>query len=309
MPARTRLPLVLASALVVLVGACSQGGSPGSSSGEGGPSASPAGSAGSTGSPTASQAANAQLILRVTTEGGFIGPAANLNAIPEVSVYADGRIMTPGAVDAIYPTPLLPVVAVRDVGAGGATAIIAAIRAAGLDHASSAAPGIPGDTGTSVFAVNVDGAVVTSRIVLGGGLPGRPGVGSPDPAAAAASDLLARLQDPNETWGASSVQTTVLTPVAYRVFVAPGAPVSDGTLSPEPAVAWPLSAPLGEFGSAANPDRGISGLRQGAVFGADAVTLGPVLQAANSQTPFMSGGMLYTIYVRPLLPDEVPAQG
>ena len=302
------LPRGLLSFVVIpVLMACSAGpsGSPGASQGassapSGGPSASPAGSPGET----------ARLILRITSEGGFVGPAANLNAVPQVSVYADGRIMTPGAVDTIYPAPLLPVVAVRDVGAAGAAAIGAAIRAAGLDGSASFAPGVPGDFGTTIFAVNVDGAVVTTRLVLGTGLPGRPGGGgSLDPGLAAAGDLVSRLQDPAETWGATNATTSVLTPAGYRVYVAPGAPASDGSTSEQPAAAWPLATPLAGFGVAANPDRGIAGLRQGAVFGADAETLGPVLAAANSQTPFMSGGMLYTLYVRPLLPDEVQAPG
>lgn len=304
MPAR-RSALLSAVLLVLALAGCAPGSSPGSSS-----YANP--SAGSSASPSGAPSpspATAVLILRVTTEGGFVGPAANLNAIPPVSVYGDGRIMTPGAVDAIYPAPLLPVVAVRNVGAAGAAAIVAAIRNAGLDKPITALPGTPGDFGTTIFAVNVDGTVVTNRLVIGGGLPGRPGVESPDPVTAPAADLLARLEDPNETWGASSAPSTVLQPLGYRIFVAPGAPASDGTLSPQPAVAWPLATPLDQFGSAANPDRGIPGLRQGAVFGDDAGTLGPVLAAVSSQTPFMSAGMLYTLYARPLLPDEVPTQG
>jgi len=261
-------------------------------------------------SASATPAGPAQLILRVTVEGGFIGPAANLAAVPEVSVYADGRIMTPGPVDAIYPGPLLPPVAILDVGSVGAANIEAAIRAAGLDKPSSASPGgVPGDLGTTVFAVNLDGAIVTTRLVLSGGGPGLPGgLGSPDPAAAAAKDLLARLLDPADTWGAPHVVSSTLVPTAYRVFVAPGAPAGDG-LSPTPAVAWPLSTPLDELGTPAVPDRGIEGLRQGAVFGADAAVLGPVLASANSQTAFISAGNLYTLYVRPLLPDEVPGPG
>lgn len=305
MPAR-RHPLLPAGALVLVLAACAPGSSPGASDGSG-PSPAPTNPVGT--SPQPSPVADSQLLIRVTTEGGFVGPAANLNAIPAVSVYADGRIMTPGAVDAMYPAPLLPAVAVRDVGPAGAAAIVAAIRSAGLDKPINAQPGTPGDFGTTIFAVNVDGTVVTNRVVIGGGLPGRPGVESPDPAVAGAADLLARLEDPNETWGAASASSSVLVPMGYRIFVAPGAPASDGTLSPQPAIAWPLATALGQFGSAANPDRGIAGLRQGAVFGSDAATLGPVLAAATSQTAFMSAGMLYTLYVRPLLPDEVPSQG
>jgi hypothetical protein len=250
------------------------------------------------------------LLLRVTTEGGFIAPAATLAVVPMVSVYADGRIMTPGPVDAIYPGPLLPPVAIKDVGRAGAQAIIAAIRAAGLDK-EGAGGGIGNpDAATDVFAVSVDGTTITTRFHLGGGPggPGLPGAASPDPSVAAAEDLLARLTDPSETWGATNPITSTLAPTAYRIFVAPGAPVGDGSTT-APAVAWPLATPLDQFGAPAVPDRGITGLRQGAVFGADAATLGPVLATANVLTGFSSGGNLYTLFVRPLLPDEVPAPG
>jgi hypothetical protein len=296
MPAKAVPGVVVLAA--VLVAACGPAatGSPGTSTG---PRDSQA--------PSPSEAPVAALVLRITSEGGFIGPSANLATIPAVSVYADGRIMTPGAVDTIYPGPLLPVVAVRDVGPAGAAAIVTAIRAAGLDRMSTAGPGIPGDTGTTVFAINVDGVLVTTRIALGGGGPGIPGGGgNPDPAAAAAKALMDRLADPNETWGAANVVQSAFVPTGYRIYVVPGAPASDGESS-QPAVQWPLSTPLDQFGVPANPDRGITGLRQGAAFGADAAALGPVLLAANSQTPFISGSNLYTLYVRPLLPDEVPA--
>ncbi|HMA46179.1 MAG TPA: hypothetical protein VKP11_03090 [Frankiaceae bacterium] len=251
-----------------------------------------------------------RLLLRVTTEGGFIGPAANLAAVPMVSVYADGRIMTPGPVDAVYPGPLLPPVAVKDVGPAGAQAIIAAIRAAGLDRAGTGGGIGNPDAATDVFAVSIDGATITSRFHLGGGPggPGLPGVATPDPSVAAAEDLLTRLTDPSETWGTASPATSTLTPTAYRIFVAPGAPAGDGSTT-APAVAWPLATPLDQFGAPAVPDRGITGLRQGAVLGADAATLGPVLAAASALTGFSSGGTLYTLFVRPLLPDEVPAPG
>lgn len=293
--------------MLALLAACGPAAAP-----TGSPPVSPGGSP--LGSPGASPA-TANLILRITSEGGFIGPAANLAAVPQVSVYADGRILTPGPVDTMFPGPLLLPVAVRDVGPDGAARIVAAIRAAGLDRPSSPAPGgVPGDLGTTIFAVSLDAATVTTRLVLSGGGPGVPGLpggaggGSPDPAVAAAKALLDRLTDPSDTWGASSAPVSTLVPTAYRVFVAPGAPSGDGTTS-APAVMWPLATPLADFGAPANPDRGIAGLRQGAVFGADAAILGPVLAAANSQTAFMSGGNLYTLYVRPLLPDEVPDQG
>jgi hypothetical protein len=224
--------------------------------------------------------------------------------LPTVAVYTDGRIMTPGPVDAIYPGPLLAPVDVRDVGPSGAAAILAAIKQVGLDRPASAGPGIPGDAGTNVFTAVVDGAATTSRFA--GAQPGHPGgpVASGDEERAAALGLLDRLLDPGETWGAPAAADSRYMPVGYRVYVAPGAPQADSQVSQSP-IAWPLATPLAEFGTPSVPDRGIAGLRQGVVLGADATTLGPILERATTLTAFTSGGSSYTLYVRPLLPDEV----
>ncbi len=256
--------------------------------------------------PTGSPAPSTALILRATTEGGFIGPAATLATLPAVSVYADGRILTPAPQDAIAPAPLLPSVQVRDVGPTGAAAIVAAIRAAGLDQPSGDQGGIAADTGSTVITVTLDGAPVTTRFRgLGGGpqAPGGPGAGSPDPRATAALTLLGRLEDPTDTWGATAAAPTTLRPAGYRVFAAPGAPPVDPAVT-TPPVAWPLATPLSAFGSLAPADRGIEGLRQGAALGTDAEVLGPVLAGASVATGFTSGGSTWTLYVRPLLPDE-----
>ena len=300
-----RRPIRIAAVtlLAVIAGACSTAASSGSPAPTSPPTASPLASAASSPSPSPSAAA-ATLLLRVTSEGGFINPAATLAALPTVVVYSDGRIMTPGPVDAIYPGPLLAPVSVRDVGPAGAAAILAAIKQVGLDQPASAGPGIPGDSGTDVFTVVVDGATTTSRFA--GAQPGRVGgpVASGDEERAAALALLDRLLDPAETWGAPASPETVYSPAGYRVYVAPGGPPADPQASQSP-VAWPLSTPLAEFGTPADPDRGIAGLRQGVVLGADAATLGPVLDKATTLTAFTSGGSSYTLYVRPLLPDEL----
>jgi hypothetical protein len=298
--------LAMLAGLAVLLAACASGTSPlPSSSSSPAPTAS--GSMPSSGSPAPSPAASAaaaELILRVTNEGGFIDPSASIAAIPAVSVYSDGRILTPGAVDAIYPGPLLTPVSVRDVGAAGAAAIIGAIRSAGLDQSGGSGGGPAGDVGTTVFTVTLDGSTVTTRVPGMAGGPMGPGAGSPDPVQAAALDLLSRLTDPTDTWGSPLAPETSLRPTGYRVFVAPGAPVPQGGLSPEPTVVWPLATPLATFGSPAPADRGVAGLRVGVVDGTDAATLGPVLAGATSVTGFTSGGQTYTLYVRPLLPDE-----
>jgi hypothetical protein len=273
------------------------------------PSSAP--SAASSAPPSASpSAATATVLLKVTSEGGFINPSANLNALPIVEVLGDGRILTPGAVDAIAPAPLLPTLEVRDTGAAGAAAILAAIRQAGLDQPATGRPGIPGDSGTDVFSVTIDGQTTETRLAGGGGGPGVGGPGvhvpsdSSDPGRAAAFDLLTRLQDPTVAWGGGAVQPTPYTPAGYLVYVIPGAPQNDPATAQVP-VAWPLATPLATFGAPAANDRGITGLRQGVVLGADAATLGPILAKATVVTAFTSGGASFTLSVRPLLPDEL----
>jgi len=272
------------------------------------PSASPHSSPGASANPPSSDptAAPASLLLKVTSEGGFINPAATLAALPIVTIYADGKIFTPAPVDAIFPGPLLPMLNVRDVGPEGAKSILAAIRTAGLDKPAAGGPGIPGDAGTDVFTVVVDGTTTTSR--FSGNGPGGPGVGvggisGGAPERTAALNLLNRLLDPAQTWGASSASATPYTPSGYRIFVEPANPQPDASAG-SASVAWPLATPLDAFGTPAVPDRGIAGLRQGVALGPDAETLTPILKSATTETTFTSGGKSYTLYVRPLLPDE-----
>ncbi len=259
-------------------------------------------------SPTpAPSEAGAVPLLRVTSEGGFINPAASLAALPTVVVYADGRILTPAAPPADNPDPLVPGVAVRDVGATGAANILAAIQAAGLDQAQTGGPGIPGDSGSDVFEVTVGGATVVSRFAGSGpmvGGPGGPGAsGGADPERDAAFALLDRLLDPTDAWGAASSAETSYEPVAYRIYVAPDGPTVVGG-SPAPTD-WPLATPLAAFGAPASSDLGIDGLRSGVLSGADLSAAQPVLSAAAADATFGSDGQSYTLFVRPLLPDEV----
>jgi hypothetical protein len=225
--------------------------------------------------------------------------------VPAVSVYADGRILQPAPPTDHFPGPLLPSITVRDVGPSGAQAIGAAIATAGLDRADASYPAVGvADVGDTIFTVHVEGRTVTTRFGAFG--PGGHGpIGpSPDPVRAAAEALLGRLTDASDGWGGSASPPVAYLPTGYRVWIVPGSPQGADPASTPPAVAWPLEPPLASFGEPAQPDRGIAGLRVAAVTGADATTLGPILASATSITPFSSGGAEFTLYVRPLLPDE-----
>jgi hypothetical protein len=231
----------------------------------------------------------------VTTEGGFISPSAHLGQLPDVTVDTDGNIYTPG-----FTPPnggLIPPAQVRNVGPTGASQILAAIKAAGLDveNDNSGGPGNP-DAGVSVVTVVVDGQEIVNRIAQGGG-PGIPG--HPSGSASPAADLIQRLEDQNETWGATDVVTTLYTPSAYKVYVAPGQGTGGST------VEWPLSNSLADFGTPSTPDFGVTGLRTGAVTGDDAATLTSAFADAAPDTLVTSNGAVYQVWIRPLLPPEL----
>ncbi|MEO8626139.1 MAG: hypothetical protein ABI452_05505 [Candidatus Limnocylindrales bacterium] len=232
-------------------------------------------------------------MLEVTVEGGFIAPSARLGQLQTVVVDFDGKIYTQ-AVDFGGQPTLIPGVAMRDVGADGAAAIMQAIQEAGLDQNGNDG-GAPGDLGVTVFTVEIDGEEYVNRIVASG--PGQPGHprGGDNPAI----PLLNRLLDPAETWGASDVTTVIYQPVAYRIYSAPAA---SGGID---IMAWPFAADPADFGSPATPDFGVTGLRSGIVTGADAQAFAAAVAAAGSQVTFTFDGDAYQVWVRPLLPDEL----
>ena len=230
------------------------------------------------------------MLLEVTNEGGFIAPSARLGQLPSVVVDTDGKIYTPAVDDSGTPKPI-PGVDMRDVGAAGAAAILQAIRDAGLNQNGDDG-GAPGDTGVTIYTVQIDGDQFVNRVVASG--PGRPG-GGDDPATA----LLNRLLDPSQMWGATGVITASYQPIAYRIYVAPTAEAGADSM------AWPLATAPVDFGSPATPDFGVTGLRSGIVVGDDAQAFASAVATASSQETLTSGGDAYQVWVRPLLPDEL----
>ncbi len=199
------------------------------------------------------------VLFEATTEGGFIKPSASIAALPEVFVDTAGRIFTP-VTAADGSSPVIPALEVRDTGPGGAAAILAAMRAAGLD--TEKVGGVAADTGSTVFTAVIDGETMLSRFAAPGpGQPHQPG-GTSDPGASSAPEapgarafaLLSRLVDPAETWGAAPAPVAEpFVPDGYVVYVAPAGAAAPGVAS------WPLKAGPDAFGSAGRPRPGGGG--------------------------------------------------
>ena len=271
----------------------------------GGASPSPSASANSAGItyPTGSD----DLVVRLRYVGGFAPPSAHMLGLPVISVYGDGTVLVPGAVPAIYPGPALSPLQLATITPAGMQVLLEAAREAGLlgPDAHYDLGGIM-DATSSEFTVNAEGSVHTvSAYALfesGGRDPQNPGA---DPAVMEARAKLLTFQNQlanlEALLGPDVGDATPYVPTALQLLVTDGAPVDEQALGQEP-IAWPLDAPLADFGEAM-PSL-IMGERCGVASGSDAEKLIPLAQAANTLTPWTDGDGVFGIAFRPLLPGE-----
>lgn len=252
------------------------------------------------GSPTP---ATAGYWLRMTTWQAV--PPLDLFAVgPLLVITGDGVAVTPGAVPAIYPGPLLPNLVGRTISESGRAAIVAAANDLGLLGAStdfSEDGGLLGGA-TGRIEITVDGRLITLTGRPDAHLecittPCDPAPGSPE----AFGALWTRLLDLPSWLPAQLGPEGPYVPRAYALLVTPASD-PDPSLPQSPA-AWPLTTPLATFGRpVANGTA-----RCGTVAGADAELLRPALEAANQLTPWMQdpgAGDAFGLVVRPLTPGE-----
>jgi hypothetical protein len=288
--------------LVLLTGACAQraGGAPGAPT-----------------SPSAALPADPEsLVLRIQRIGGFLPVGVTEASLPVVSVYADGRVITEGPVDAIYPGPALPNVQVQQISRADVAVLVDRALAAGVgDTADLGVPGVA-DAATTRFTVGTETQTYvrdvyalgeaggTTRTGGGTGAPAQPTVASqltPDQQAARQKllDLTDALTDLEGTLGAGAVgPSRPYVPSAVAAVVTDWRPRASDP--PQPAKAWPGPAlpglPLG----------GQAGLTCVTASGADAAALLDAARQANALTPWTTpDGTRWSVTFRPLLPDEV----
>ena len=113
--------------------------------------------------------------------------------------------------------------------------------------------------------------------------------------------IVAMLTDPAASLSGNIVGEDVLyEPTAVRVVIAPA--TGEEPAAGEPSTLdWPL-ADLATLGEAVGG--GQAGLRCATVEGDDWATLKPVVERADTETRWSSGGVEYTLRFRPLLPGE-----
>jgi hypothetical protein len=291
-PFTPALAIVLA---VVLFSACG-------TSGDGtAPSTSGGGAGGGTG-----DAADGGLVLQVSTTGGMPGPGVQLGRVPELSLYADGTLITPGVQIAIFPPPMLPALQRTTVPPGDVDAVLAAARAAGLTGGGTRELPVAGgpqiaDAPSTTVTVTADGrTTVTSAYALG--LEG----GGVSAERRELGRFVTAVQDGSllDVSSGDAGDTALYEPTAIAIRTREADPTAtddtpefsdpDGIVRDR--VDW--TVPQVSLADATEPD-GCIVLRD-----ADLAAALPVLEQANTLTLFVQDGRFWEMAVRPLLPDE-----
>ncbi len=235
------------------------------------------------------------LVLRVRQEGGFVPPERIVGRIPDVSVYADGRMITQGPQIAVYPGPALPNLQVRQLDAAAVDKLLDDAAAAGVRSGSDlGTPGVA-DAPTTRIDVVRDGATATvSAVALREAMADDPQLTAEQRAARAKlTAFLARLDEMAAGPGSQPYAAATVAALAQ-----PYSPPDDGLpKQPEP-VAWPGPALPGEY---LNPNVKIGCV---AASGPERDAILAAAKDAGQNTPWESGGKEYTVTFRPLLPDE-----
>ncbi len=240
-----------------------------------------------------------EVVLRVESVGGFVPVEYMLTRFPEISIYGDGRVVTPGATTMIYPGQALPAMVQARLSADAVDQLVRLAVEAGVGALDDYGMPPVADVPDSHFLVVSNHGVRESTVYA-------LEFDSPDftdaqkQARQKLKDLYAQLTDLTKTVGATKyLDEGAYRPQAMAVFARPWS----GDIEPDMPQAprdWPGPALPGEPLS----QTPIEGLGCLTVTGAE---LAPVLEtagAANTLTPWVWQGQRYQLMFRPLLPEE-----
>jgi hypothetical protein len=239
------------------------------------------------------------VVIRVSSGGGFVPVQVNLRALPSFTLYGDGTLIVPGAVPQISPGPAIAPLIRSKLSERQVQALLRRAQAAGLlvrgtiDYGDMGSVGVS-DMPTTTLTVNARGRHV-QRAAYALGVTGHGGrmTGAQARARRALARFVAQL--PHGLGGARYA------PHAIAAYVGPF-PGAAPTGSPR--VRWPLASNLARAGTPVSSGLGYRCITVG---GKDARTLLAVLGAANDESRWIARAgakAVYQLIARPLLPDQ-----
>lgn len=241
-------------------------------------------------------AAPAGLVLQVRTGGGFVPVEHAFAAVPEFSLYDDGRVVVTGPTTLEYPGPALPNLLVGRLGAEEVRGAVEAARQAGVDGGPDLGRPPVADAPTTSFVL-VDGGRTSRVDAYALGFDAGPGITPAQQAARARlADLAGRLGGLGEV--ASEPYRADVVSVLVRPATGPEPGTGPGDEPARPArgeATWPL----GDLrtGGTAHPG--------GRCLGFTGPEAGRVLEAAGAaraDTRWRSGDATWSLTFRPELP-------
>ena len=251
----------------------------------------------------------ADVVVRISTGGGFVPVEVNLAGLPTYTLYGDGTVIRTAAAPAGAATSLAGAIAPQPLETGhldeaAVQQLLGQAKGAGLlapgaiDYGDMGSVGVADMPTTTVTLTTDGGTVDRAAYALGGGaVPGGHNLSAAQQSARAALSGFVALTE------GSPADAKPYVPERLAVFVAPRLEQPDGATDAEPAE-LPLAADLAALTKA--------GANSAAGFGCTVVegnAVPKLLAATANPSPSglwraPGGHEAYRVVVRPLLPDE-----
>jgi hypothetical protein len=288
---RLRGTLMAAAVPLLLLSACAQ------------TTGNPAAGAPGSGSPESSAAGNPradELVLRAESTGGFVPVERVVGALPMVSVYGDGRVITEGPVPAIFPGPALPNVQVSMITPELVQQLVKQAVDAGVKPgADFGQPNVADAPATRVTVVTGAGPQTVTAAALNEAQANDPRLTAEQ--RTARTKLAAFVKMLSSLPAAEGVPHSVAyDPTELAALTKPWTEPANlpGNTVQSPPKAWPGPALPGEV---LNTNTGIGCT---VVTGTQKDQVLAAAKTATSITPWTQGGKKWSITFRPLLPEE-----
>jgi hypothetical protein len=231
--------------------------------------------------------------VQVVRAGGFLPAGAAFRAVPTVSVYGDGRVVSEGPQIELWPAPALPSVQVGQLDADEVQRLVDAGREV-VDAAEDYGQPPVADAPTTAVVVQDGGRRAVAAAValeeLSGDLAPPDGGGLTAGQRSARERLRAYVRQVQDA--ASAVPTQAYTSEALAVLAEPYGDAADGPQQPD--VAWPGPAlAVGECT---------------VLTGDEAESAREAAASASVETRWTADGQVLRLAFRPLLPHEQTCQ-
>lgn len=239
-----------------------------------------------------------ELVVRIDLQGGFLPPRHRFVSVPLFSLFGDGRVITTGPQIELYPGPALPPLLETRISEQGIQKILGEAQEAGLLEGDRkyGNPRIM-DAATTVFTVVARGRRnrVEAYALDLDGEDGR--------ARAKLTRFQQRVGDLNALLSPSDLleKQTAYEVEQVQVILLPAEEISSPDVEPQ-RLPWPLATPITAYGQ---PFLSAGAEARCAVPGGpDSPAILEALKGATEITIWQSEDREFSIWARPLLPDE-----